>query len=137
MEKADRDLVTTLRSWRTATWKQDFSDYGGSLYGARALMSDQILQRFVALAHAGATNSVEQLGRDVPWCHMAKYGDKILAILRNSQPSTGIQTEATTDSRASIPVAPKQRKCGICSKLGHNRALCFNISVVYKCSTCH
>jgi len=87
MNIAEHDVVGILRKWRRDMWEREHPEYKGTMLGPRTLMSDRVLQRLVALSHANALDSIDQLIRDLDWCHTAKYGDELLKLLHNSRPA--------------------------------------------------
>lgn len=127
MSANELNLADTLHEWRKDKWAKDFPGYEGTLIGSFALMSDEVLKRLVALAHAhsDAIGSIQQLVDNVDWCFIEEYAEELLPILRASRttipPSRSDQhCPVTSASRPSSP-----RKCNSCDQSGHYGELCF------------
>lgn len=127
MNVADRDLVSVLRKWRSETWEKEHPEYKGTLLVPQTLMSDRVLERLVALAHTNSLPSIDQLARDLNWCHTAKYGNELLGIMCKSVPA-----QPTISNPPSRPPGKQQRKCSYCSTAGHNSEQIDPINTVVK-----
>jgi hypothetical protein len=87
MEDRDHRLHDDLIRWRRD--QQMKEGFGADIFfGPQRILSDQVLDRIVDLAHHSKIISIETLGEQTLWKGTLKYGKEILALIRAHAPPT-------------------------------------------------
>jgi len=135
----DLELQKELESWRKAEYAA--LGFTGTLVGPQMLMSDEILDRLVDLAHVGALRAPEQLAHEIDWVFSGKYATTLVELIHRLAPPPPIapkhraaansrsdeaQTNVTPQSNAENDGLrqPKKRVCRQCHQPGHNVRTC-------------
>lgn len=138
----ERGLRSALVTFRRELFKEVLAP--GMMLTPQALMSTDLLDRIVDLAHYHKINTLDDLRQQISWTFTDSHGPKILRLITQHLPSiqsspfvsTPLQWR-TRDALTSAPASPspvmpakRQIKCGACSAVGHNRELqfiCYNL----------
>jgi hypothetical protein len=145
MTAADKKLREALRDWRNTQLQSLGASTGDDMFGAQFIMTDEILERIVDMAHFGKLTDLVTFQSQVNWRYCDRWGTQILGIVtvhfppvatppRDSLrpvdnlpgPSTGRQslttsgsTGATNMASGSKPRARRQSRCGSCGSTSH------------------
>lgn len=85
MEDRDHHLREDLIRWRKN--QQVKKGFGGDVFfGPHRILSDQVLDYIVDLAHYSKITSIQVLGKQTLWKGTTKYGNDILALIRAHAP---------------------------------------------------
>jgi hypothetical protein len=131
MGPRDFDLRCSLNEWRQQQLLADFGD--DDFFGPQQILTDQIRDRIVDLAHDKKIVNVETLQQQTDWVYTETYGAQILKIIERHAPpppplpfvSTPLQPRTLDKSLAiqpsSRPTAKARApsKCGSCHQTGH------------------
>ena len=79
MNSSDFKLRDGLDNWRTSQMETEFP--GDDFFGPQYIMSDDILNRIVDLAHHGKLLDISSLLEQTDWKHAVKYGFEILELV--------------------------------------------------------
>ncbi|KAH7919783.1 P-loop containing nucleoside triphosphate hydrolase protein, partial [Leucogyrophana mollusca] len=86
MRDAEKGLRQKLQEWRELQMvEEDLVD--GDFFGSQIIMSNDILDRIVDLAHAEKIADVVSLSEQTRWIYAEKYGPTIVKIVLTSIPS--------------------------------------------------
>ncbi|KAH9033507.1 hypothetical protein EDB85DRAFT_2289393 [Lactarius pseudohatsudake] len=82
---ADVKLKTALQDWRR---NQYLSTVGYEyMYGPQLIMTDDILERFVELAHFEEVSYLASIHAQVSWRYIDRWGAQVLDIIKTHTPS--------------------------------------------------
>jgi hypothetical protein len=84
MKAHDFKLKDGLKAWRTEQMEQEFS--GDDFFGPQLLLSDEILNRIVDLAHKNKLTDIQSLHEQTDWRHSSKYGAVIIEMVKSCAP---------------------------------------------------
>jgi len=121
MTNSDRELKAALFEWRARTAPLKFPPALVHNFGAKILLSNDIINRIVACAQAGKLSSTADLSKETKWKKelVSEFGESLLAIVRIHrpiEPPPEISTEVGLSTRKTAgPV-----KCSACGNTGHN-----------------
>lgn len=98
-----------------------------SFLSPQSLMSTQLLDRIVGLAHEHRISTLPALQEQITWAHLESYGNKIISLVNQFHPTPSpfttqpLQHLAITSSGIEASDHPrKQVKCSNCGTAGHN-----------------
>ncbi|KAF5381621.1 hypothetical protein D9615_005404 [Tricholomella constricta] len=131
MKPHDHGLKDALDAWRTKQLATDFE--GDDFFGPQMILSDDLLDRIVDLAHYCKIPDVEALLHQTSWRYASKYGPAIQELVFKYQPEpplapTPALIPPTTESASqAVPVTcsplslptKKARLCSACGSFTH------------------
>lgn len=140
--EADRKLKEALQDWRSAQLQNMGVMNGNDMFGVQFIMTDDVLDRIVDLAHFDQIDSLTAIQGQVNWRYCDRWGPDILDIVNSYArpaamsppretlgaaenlpgPSTGHRATATNTGASSSKSKPRTRgqyRCGACGGIGH------------------
>ncbi|KAF8264330.1 P-loop containing nucleoside triphosphate hydrolase protein [Lactarius quietus] len=88
MTDADDSLTSALQEWRDAQLTSLGFPVGDEMYGSQLIMTDNILECLVELAHFNQLVDLASIKAQVNWCYSDLWGTQILEIIKKHAPST-------------------------------------------------
>ncbi|KAH9015994.1 hypothetical protein EDB85DRAFT_1898410 [Lactarius pseudohatsudake] len=143
---ADLSLASALRDWRNAQLGLLGIPTRDNMYGAQFIMPDDLLERFVELAHFNQVADLSSIRAQVNWCYVDTWGAQILELIKKHVPVTdsverrptlrptenipgpstgrqppGVQTSTITPTQNASGSKPRTRsyKCSACGSSTH------------------
>jgi hypothetical protein len=139
MGSLDFKLKDRLKKWRTQQMECEFP--GDNFFGPQLLLSDEILNQIVHLAHYRKLPDVQALHKQTDWRHAEKYGSVIIKMVKSCAPLPppppppllptasssspclalqGVSNSHLQISQHTSSLAPKKsRHCAMCGAEGH------------------
>jgi hypothetical protein len=121
MTTSDLELKRAILEWRQQQMVAKFGALLARKYGAKYLLSEDLVQRIVDCAHASKITSVESIEKETHWNGAKEHGILLLAVIKAHvpacpQPPAG---NSLASGVASTNRAPKKHRCGRCNGEGH------------------
>ena len=121
MTSVDRELKAALFEWRARTAPVKFPSALVRDFGAKILLSNDIINRIVTCAQAGKLSSTADLSKETKWKKklVSKFSESLLAIVHIHRP---IDTPPEISMEAGPPIRKTAgpTKCSACGNTGHN-----------------
>jgi hypothetical protein len=92
MTDADLSLTSALRDWRGAQLVSIGIPAGDAMYGSQIIMTDDILERLVELAHFTQLPNLASLKAQVNWRYSDLWGVQILELVKKHAPAPATDT---------------------------------------------
>jgi hypothetical protein len=86
MTEADKNLREALRNWRSTQLQALGASTGDDMFGSQLIMTDDILDRILDLAHFGQIDDLVTLQSQVSWHYCDRWGLQILDIVKTHFP---------------------------------------------------
>ena len=86
MAEADRKLREALCDWRSTQLQALGASTGDDMFGSQLIMTDEILERILDLAHFGQIDTLVTLQTQVSWRYCNRWGLQILDIVKTHFP---------------------------------------------------
>jgi hypothetical protein len=144
MTDVDDRLKAALQEWRSDQIGDD------EMFGPQLIMTDDVLDRLVGLAHSGRVSDLASIHTQVSWRHIDIWGADILDIIKKYFPDVDDVVEAesprpvlqasenlpgpsswpsdtpsTAPSGSRVPKPMRRRRCSACGSDGHIGMLCW------------
>ena len=121
MTSVNRELKTALFEWRARAAPLKFPHALVHDFGAKILLSNDIIDCIVMCAQAGKLSSTADLSKETKWKKelVSEFGESLLAIVRIHHPidpPPKTPTEAVPSTRKTAGLV----KCSACGNTGHN-----------------
>ena len=88
LTNADLGLTSALREWRDAQLKSLGVPTGDDMYGSQLILTDDILERLVELAHFNQLTDLASIRAQVNWRYSDLWGTQILRLVKKHVPNT-------------------------------------------------
>ncbi|KAH9038084.1 hypothetical protein EDB85DRAFT_2142089 [Lactarius pseudohatsudake] len=88
MADADLRLTSALRDWRDAELVRIGIPAGDDMYGSQLIMTDDLLERLVELAHFNQLTDLASLKAQVNWRYIDMWGTQILELIKEHAPGS-------------------------------------------------
>ncbi|KAI9437122.1 P-loop containing nucleoside triphosphate hydrolase protein [Lactarius psammicola] len=139
----DHKLKESLCDWRHRQLQTLGVTTGDDMFGPQLIMTDEVLECIVDLAHFGQVDDLETLQSQVSWRYCDRWGPQIFDIIKTHAPpvatssreslqpaenlpgpSTGLQPSAPSGGVGAMPSGSKPRtrsryRCGSCGSTTH------------------
>ncbi|TFY80645.1 hypothetical protein EWM64_g3362 [Hericium alpestre] len=147
MDRRDDDLQRELHEFRKQEMQARYGAAMANNLGPAAIMSDEVLARIVACAHANRIETIEHLKQEVKWIGIKRYGKNAMAMILKHRAgndgstiprsAVGCNAHESVEDRALLVISPqvrggavrmqgkgvnrtsKKRTCGKCGAIGH------------------
>ena len=80
--------MSALREWRDAQLKSLGVPTGDDMYGSQLILTDDILERLVELAHFNQLTDLASIRAQVNWRYSDLWGAQILRLVKKHVPNT-------------------------------------------------
>lgn len=134
MKPCDFELRQSLNDWRRKQLEAEFGS--DDFFGPQRILSDQIRDRIVDLAHCNKITSTQVLQEQTDWSHATKYSTAIFDIIQQyalPPASPFVSTPLRTNILQGLgeahnsPTPQRQnttaKSCGACHQSGHTGKL--------------
>jgi len=95
-------------------------------FGCSTFMPDEELSRICDCAHDSLITSVDTLAKETHWNGSRKYGQHILDIISEVQPTPLPPTPPPTPITATTKAKPREMTCTNCQQTGHSSMFSLN-----------
>ncbi|KAH9011524.1 hypothetical protein EDB83DRAFT_2530245 [Lactarius deliciosus] len=99
----DRKLKESLRDWRTRELRDLGVAAGNNMFGSQFIMTDEVLERIVDLAHHEQIDDLATLQSQVNWRNCDRWGPDILIIVKAHAPPIATPSRKTLRPAENLP----------------------------------
>jgi hypothetical protein len=154
----DKRLLQELWAWRSKVYDDYWAEVDEVGFGMSLVISDELVQRLVDLAHYGKLVYVTDIQTQTSWRDPMGLSDEIIDIIRMTHEATALgplfnHTPRAWPSRSQTPISPSQpltpappgpqsiagspmtpgpcksTQCSVCRRFGHNGVLRVHVRV--------
>ena len=103
MTEAGKCLREALRNWRSTQLQALGASTGDDMFGSQLIMTDDILDRILDLAHFGQIYDLETLQNQVSWRYCNRWGPQVLDIIKTHFPFDPVPSRESLQPTENLP----------------------------------